>query len=91
MESGIYAIINNITNKRYIGSYIDIRDRFWRHKSALRKNRHPNAHLQNSWTKYGEENFTFNIIEYTTDLLNRDVHRATISYIRSGKTWKDVK
>lgn len=63
MTSGIYCIENKINNKKYIGSSVDIEDRFRHHKSSLRNNRHFNKHLQASWDKYGEDNFEFYIIE----------------------------
>lgn len=60
---GIYQILNKINNKIYIGSSIDIISRFHQHKTALRHNKHHCLYLQNSWNKYGEENFEFLIIE----------------------------
>lgn len=64
MNSGIYKITNIINNKFYIGSSKDLNKRLSRHKIDLRSNRHTNQHLQRSWNKYGEINFTFIIIDY---------------------------
>ena len=61
--SGIYGIKNLINNKIYVGQASDIFWRWTHHKSDLKGNRHHNTHLQNSWNKYGEENFEFYIIE----------------------------
>lgn len=61
--SGIYCIKNIITNKKYIGQSTDIFYRWSKHKYNLNNNCHPNAYLQSSWNKYGELNFTFNILE----------------------------
>lgn len=61
--SGIYCIENVITNKKYIGQSINIEDRWYKHKYALRRGTHDNEHLQNAWNKYGEENFDFYIVE----------------------------
>jgi len=63
MKQGIYTIKNIITKQLYIGSAINILSRFNKHKEQLRKNKHFNFHLQNSWNKYGENNFLFNIEE----------------------------
>ena len=60
---GIYCIENLINHKKYIGQSVDIYRRWKRHKKELIKNIHNNAHLQNAWNKYGEENFIFYIIE----------------------------
>ena len=35
------------------------------HRSMLRANKHKNQHLQNSYNKYGEDNFEFTILEVT--------------------------
>jgi group I intron endonuclease len=60
--SGIYKILNKISGRFYIGSSADIKNRWVSHKKMLRKNRHDNQHLQNSWNKYGESNFDFLIL-----------------------------
>lgn len=60
---GIYCIENIINHKKYIGQAKSIYDRWSKHKSALRRNCHDNDHLQKSWNKYGEENFSFYIVE----------------------------
>lgn len=62
--SGIYQIYNKTTNKRYIGSSINIERRWVQHKSALRNNSHHSKHLQNAWNKYGEESFEFICLEH---------------------------
>ena len=72
---GIYVIQNTINNHIYIGSSINLKQRFSQHKSTLRNNTHKNKHLQSAWNKYGEENFEFIIIEHTSNIkkvLNRE-------------------
>ena len=63
MKTGIYKITNNKTKKIYIGSSINILRRWVEHKSELNKNTHKNNKIQKSWNKYGNNNFTFTIIE----------------------------
>ena len=63
METGIYKIINLITNKIYVGSAIDINERFGEHKNMLIKNKHHSIKLQRSYNKHGICNFKFEIIE----------------------------
>ena len=63
MTQGIYKIINVINNKFYVGSAVDFTARKRRHWWALRSQRHANKHLQAAWNKYGEEAFTFVIVE----------------------------
>jgi group I intron endonuclease len=69
---GIYFIKNLITNQLYVGSAINFYHRFATHKSYLQKGTHPNPKLQNSWNKYGEKNFRFQIetlVENKNDLV----------------------
>lgn len=61
-NSGVYKIVNKINGKIYIGSTVNFKDRFRDHKKLLRHDKHPNQHLQNSWNKYGEDNFEFLIL-----------------------------
>lgn len=61
--SGIYKISNTANCKIYVGSSLNIKVRWGIHRSQLRNNCHPNAYLQRAWNKYGEENFSFEIIE----------------------------
>lgn len=59
---GIYKITNVVNGKYYIGSSIKLSGRIARHKRELKNNIHPNSKLQRSWNKYGESNFTFEIL-----------------------------
>lgn len=61
--SGIYAIVNTINNKQYIGSAINIKSRWVDHKKRLRKGNHHCKHLQFAWNKYGESAFSFIVLE----------------------------
>ena len=60
--SGIYQIKCLSNNKIYIGSSINIYQRWKNHKWNLNKNTHHSIHLQNCWNKYGESNFEFKIL-----------------------------
>ena len=64
---GIYMIKNLVNEKIYIGKSKDIVRRWYEHKSDLRCQRHDNCYLQNSWNKYGENNFSFNVLEECFD------------------------
>lgn len=62
VESGIYCIENLINGKKYIGSAVDIKTRWIRHKGDLRRGNHHSLYLQRSFNKYGIELFKFEII-----------------------------
>lgn len=56
-----------VTDKRYVGSAVDIKKRWWIHKSDLRGGKHHSEKLQRSWDKHGEESFDFIILEHVED------------------------
>lgn len=66
MKTGIYMILNITNDKKYVGSSCDIKMRWKKHKQSLNNNKHHNQYLQNSWNKYGSENFKFIILEETS-------------------------
>ena len=73
-KPGIYKITNTLSNKVYVGCASNIRTRWNGHLYDLRKEKHPNDYLQKAWSKYGELNFKFEIIETCdiTDLHERE-------------------
>lgn len=62
-DPGIYRILNIINNKIYIGSTFNLKKRKKRHLSDLKRNVHPNNHLQAAFNKYGVDNFKLEVIE----------------------------
>lgn len=78
---GIYRIDNTLNGKFYIGSAINLSNRFSCHKKDLNKNQHHNTHLQTAWNKYGKEAFTFNVVEVVEApemLFDREQHYLDI-------------
>lgn len=76
MTCGIYEIVNKVNGKRYVGSSVDVWRRSSGHKHRLRNGNASNKKLQNSWNKYGEDSFTFNVIEECPQdsLIEREQH-----------------
>ena len=62
-QVGVYAIINKVSGRRYIGSSVDIPARFRAHRRVLLRGEHPNRHLQRAWDYYGESVFQFLVLE----------------------------
>lgn len=74
-------IKNNVNGKLYIGCSVDVNRRFNSHKNKLVNGVHPNLHLQQSWNKYGQEAFIFEIIEECNDsVLYEREHYYTTYY-----------
>jgi len=64
MNTGIYLILHEDSHTVYVGSAaVSFKLRWSKHKHLLRLGKHPNAHLQSAWTKYGESTFNFLIAE----------------------------
>lgn len=59
--AGVYAITAP-NGKGYIGSSVNVRKRWNTHRYHLRRGEHGNKHLQNSFDKYGEESFRFEVL-----------------------------
>lgn len=62
-SSGIYRITCTVTGKFYIGSAADLRRRWLHHRNDFLRHDHHNLLLQRAWNKYGEQSFTFEVIE----------------------------
>lgn len=70
----IYAIVNKINFKFYVGSANSIKKRICKHTEDLRLNKHDNKHLQSSVHKYGMKSFIVMILEECSkdNLLKRE-------------------
>lgn len=72
--SGIYRIRHIASGKVYVGSAVDIADRWSAHRRALATG-FASRRLQNAWLKYGAEAFVFEVIENVSErerLLERE-------------------
>lgn len=83
---GIYLIKNIISGKVYIGSSLNIKERWKGHRVLLKRNKHHSPHLQAAYNKYGKDVFIFGIIEEcnSDNLQEREQHWLDFykSYIR---------
>lgn len=66
--SGVYAIEHDLSGYRYIGSSVNIRNRWAGHRRELARRRHHCALLQTSWNVHEGEGFTLIVLECVADL-----------------------
>lgn len=97
----IYKIHNIITGDCYIGSSVNLKERWKRHKKDLRKGKHHSIILQRAWNKYGEENFELKELEICSEeetreketnyllLLNPVYNICKEAYSTSGRIYKE--
>lgn len=71
MLKAIYKITNNINGKVYIGQSVHPDRRWIEHKSKS-KNKADNYPIHLAINKYGSENFTFEILEWTENYNQRE-------------------
>ena len=76
---GVYKIINNINQKVYVGQSINIKARWKDHINALNRGDSRCTLLQRAWNKYGQKNFSFEILELCSEDILDDVE---IKYIK---------
>lgn len=86
---GIYCIKNIINNKVYIGKSKNIPERWEKHLYALKSNTHPNFHLQSSFNKYGEGNFSFIILGSFKEVEEVTLNELEIKLIKQYKSHID--
>lgn len=82
-KSVIYGLHNLITNKWYIGSCHDLKDRLHRHYYHLTHNKHHSSKLQRSWNIYGDSNFEVCILKILQEFEIKDMFTIEESFIKS--------
>lgn len=78
----IYQIKNIINNKIYIGSSKNFQKRKIRHLRDLKKGSHHCIYLQRAYSKYGIENFVFEILEECIAVELFDKEKAWINKLK---------
>lgn len=66
MQTGIYAILNFVSNKIYVGQAFNIQKRWKNHRIGLRLDQHTNRYLQSAYNKDGQFSFIFYLLEECT-------------------------
>jgi predicted GIY-YIG superfamily endonuclease len=89
-NQGIYCIENTVTKEMYIGHSTNLGNRFTKHNSLLKHNKHANKGLQEAVNSYGIEVLEFSVLEYCEqDFLSREQYYIN-KYNPIYNIYKDV-
>lgn len=89
MTCGIYAIVNKVNGKRYVGKSSDIERRWANHLYLLKsevKSKDCNRYLYNSFNKYGSSNFGLEYLQVFDEIdedLMKDREFFWINHLRT--------
>ena len=80
MIKAIYVITNKINGKQYVGQTVHPEKRWWEHKNRA-KTKYDLLPIHLAISKYGEDNFSFEILEWTYDYDAKEIE--TISKLKT--------
>ena len=63
---GVFLIRNNLSDKVFLDSGLNLQGTINRHKFQLKNGTHPNKSLQADWTEFGSNSFAFEIVDQLT-------------------------
>lgn len=75
---GVYKITNTVNGMIYVGSSIDVVNRWWQHRKELRSGKHHNDKFKKAFKKYGEEAFVMEVLEVCPQETLREREQAWI-------------
>lgn len=78
---GVYCIRFGLNERIYIGSAMRCSTRKGQHLYKLRRNCHDNPKLQNYFNKYGEELFSFHVLEHLPKASFKEVRMKEQEYL----------
>lgn len=64
---GIYKIENSVNGRVYVGSAVNLNNRWAVHRHSLERGTHHSTKLQRAWEKHGAGSFSFSVIELVDD------------------------
>jgi group I intron endonuclease len=79
IRCGIYAVVNTVTGRAYVGGSENIPGRWSHHKWALRRGMHHNAEFQTDWNNLGAAKFKFAVLTECPSSALRDEERRAIA------------
>lgn len=86
----IYRISRVGTQDGYVGSSVQLSQRWAYHRTSLRKGVHHCRHLQRAWNKYGEDAFDFAILETAVCKTRQERFIAELAWIARAGTYNHL-
>lgn len=83
---GIYLMYNKMADKYYVGQGKNVHTRWSHHLYSMRRGIHHNHEIQEDYNKYGEESFTFSLLEECTNRDERETYWIE-EYAKSHKMY----
>ena len=83
---GIYKIINKNNGKYYVGSSVDIKERWNEHQRNLLSGKHVNPKLQASWNLHSQDAFQFVVVEEIPTATRKILLEAEQKYLDTART-----
>lgn len=80
--SAVYQIKNKVTGERYVGSSVDVKRRWWKHKCPSTWKAKPNKRLYRDFQEYGLDNFMFAILAPVEPEYLRQVEQEFIDLLK---------
>src|SRR2546430_8887144 len=83
---GVFLIRNNLYDKVFLGSGLDVHGTMNRHKFQLKTGIHPNKSLQADWNQLGRNGFAFEIVDELTPREGNEIaYRKELAFLE--KLW----
>lgn len=70
-SSGVYAIVNTLDDRRYVGSSVSLCNRWSKHRMDLQHGVHHSVALQRAWNTHGPSVFMFVVLDLVEDFTER--------------------
>lgn len=87
---GIYKIVCLENGKEYIGSSMDIDNRWNSHKKDLNRGLHVNIYLQNDYNKFGLDKFEFKIVQNFKEINKEDLEKIEYELIEKHENCYNI-
>lgn len=89
--SAVYQIVNRVTGEQYVGSSVNVKDRWANHKCPYLWKKYPNNKLYQAFQEYGIDKFEFLIITTAKPEYLKQVEQKFIELLNPVYNQKNAK